>query len=208
MTYVPRAFRGETLDAQHDLIEANNFGQLIVAAANGLAVSHLPFRLDRERGEFGHLRCHVAKANPIWEDIERARVLAVFSGPHAYVSPDWYASPGLVPTWNYAAAYAHGQARLMQETELDQLLVDLTNAEEARITNKKPWSVDRVAPDVHASMRAAIVGIDISITKIDGKWKMSQNRNADDRAGAAAGLRAIGSPDSMAVAELIESLSD
>ena len=212
-TYVPRAFREEDLAAQHDLIEANSFGQLaqatreIVSGPDALGISHLPFRLDRARGVAGHLRCHVAKANPIWRTIEQARVLAVFSGPHAYISPDWYASPDMVPTWNYTAAYVHGRARLMEDSELDQLLRDLTDTEEARITDKAPWSVDKVAPEVYASMRPTIVGIDIAITTIDGKSKMSQNRLAADRAGAMAGLRGLGSPDALAVAALIEGAS-
>ncbi|MDA0341561.1 MAG: FMN-binding negative transcriptional regulator [Proteobacteria bacterium] len=204
MTYVPRAFHVEELSARQDLITDNNFGMLTVAGAEGLQVSHLPFLLDRDRGTFGHLRCHVAKANPIWREIEAAKLLAVFSGPHAYISPDWYANPDLVPTWNYTAAYVHGQARQMTDDELDTLLADLTVAEESRITNKTAWSVDAVPAETYEQMHRAIVGLDIAITAIDGKAKMSQNRGADDRAGVVEALQGLGTPDARAVAGLIE----
>jgi transcriptional regulator len=204
MTYVPRAFHVEELSARQDLITANNFGMLIVAGVEGLRVSHLPFLLDRDRGTLGHLRCHVAKANPIWCEIEAAKLLVVFSGPHAYISPDWYANPSLVPTWNYTAAYVHGQAREMTDDELDTLLADLTVAEESRITNKTPWSVDAVPAETYEQMHRAIVGLDIAITAIDGKAKMSQNRGADDRDGVVEALRGLGTPDAKAVAGLIE----
>lgn len=203
MTYVPRAFQLEEPDTAHGLIEDNNFGMLIAPGEDGMLVSHLPFVLDRDRGSHGHLRCHVAKANPIWRAVGVGPLLAVFSGPHAYISPDWYANPNLVPTWNYTAAYVHGDGRVMPGDALDQLLLDLTNAEEARITNKTPWSVDSVPEASLAPMRQAIVGIDIAITKIDGKAKMSQNRGKDDRAGVIRGLRGLETPEASAVAKIV-----
>jgi transcriptional regulator len=203
MTYVPNAFRVQELEAQHRLIQDHNFGMLIASGADGVRVSHLPFLLDVDRGAFGHLRCHVAKANPIWRAVEAGPLLAVFSGPHAYISPHWYADPNLVPTWNYTAAYVHGEARLMEGEALDTLLVDLTNAEEARITNKQPWSVDAVPETTYAPMRQAIVGIDITITAIDGKAKMGQNRGQDDRTGVVQGLKGLGTSDGLAVAALM-----
>jgi transcriptional regulator len=204
MIYAPPAFHVEELSARQDLITTNNFGMLIVAGTEGLRVSHIPFLLDRDRGSLGHLRCHVAKANPIWRKIEASSLLAVFSGPHAYISPDWYANPSLVPTWNYTAAYVHGQARTMANDELDTLLADLTVAEESQITNKAPWSVDAVPAETYEQMRKSIVGLDIAITAIDGKAKMSQNRGADDRAGVVEALQGLGTPDARAVAGLIE----
>ena len=203
MTYVPDAFRVQELEAQHRLIQDHNFGMLIASGTDGIRVSHLPFLLDADRGAFGHLCCHVAKANPIWRGIEAGPLLAVFSGPHAYISPDWYANPNLVPTWNYTAAYVHGEARLMEGEALDTLLADLTNAEEALITNKQPWSVEAVAQSTYASMRRAIVGIDIAITSIDGKAKVGQNRRQDDRAAAIQGLQGLGTSDGLAVAALM-----
>lgn len=206
MTYIPSAFRVQERDAAHRLIADNNFGMLITSGADGILVSHLPFVLDPDRGPHGHLRCHVAKANPIWRAVEAGPVLAVFSGAHAYISPDWYANPNLVPTWNYTAAYVHGAGHLMEGDAVDGLLIDLTTAEEARITNKAPWSVDSVPEASYAPMRQAIVGIDIAITRIDGKVKMSQNREPDDRAGVVAGLHGLATPQAAAVAALVEAV--
>jgi len=204
MSYVPSAFRINELSRSHDLIAANSFGLLIVETGNGPSLSHLPFLLDRERGSMGHLRCHVAKANAIWRDIADQPVTAVFSGPHAYISPDWYANPGLVPTWNYSAAYVTGTATIMDDSTLDSFLWVLSDREEGRIVGKKPWTMDRVDGDALAQMRKAIVGIDIGITRIDGKAKMSQNRGADDRKGVVGALRDLGGADALAVAALVE----
>jgi transcriptional regulator len=206
MTYVPSAFRIQESDAAHQLISDNNFGMLITSGTDGILVSHLPFVLDPARGSHGHLRCHVAKANPIWRAIEAGPLLAVFSGPHAYISPDWYVDPNLVPTWNYTAAYVRGEGRLMDGDALDILLTDLTAGEEARITNKTPWSIDSVPEATYRPMRQAIVGIDIAITSIDGKAKMSQNRGLDDRAGVIKGLRGLASADARAVAALVDAV--
>ena len=204
MSYVPSAFRIDDLAKSHELMAANSFGLLVVETGNGPSLSHLPFLLDRERGPMGHLRCHVAKANGIWRDIAGKSVAAVFTGPHAYISPDWYANPGLVPTWNYTAAYVTGTASIMDDSALDSFLWVLSDREEGRIPGKKPWTMDRVDADALAQMRKAIVGIDIAITRIDGKAKMSQNRGADDRKGVAGALRDLGGEDALAVAELVE----
>ncbi len=204
MTYLPDTFREDDRTAQHTLIADYNFGLLITTDGDVLQVAHLPFLFDATTGESGHLKCHVARANPIWRGIESATVLSVFTGPHTYVSPDWYASEGLVPTWNYMAAYVRGDARIMSDAELVDLLDNLVLQEEQRLGNEPPWSGRRIPPDSHADMRKAIVGIDIAITGIDGKKKMSQNRVAADRAGVVAALQGLGSPGSLAVASLIE----
>lgn len=204
MTYLPTAFRIDDQRDAHRLIQDNNFGILIASGADGIAASHLPFVLDPDRGAHGHLRCHVAKANPIWRALESGPVLAVFSGPHAYISPDWYASENLVPTWNYTAAYVHGEGRVMGAEALDTLLNDLTTAEETRLAGKAPWSVASVPEASLAPMRKAIVGIDIEITRIDGKSKMSQNRASGDRKGVVGALRDLGGENALAVAALVE----
>lgn len=206
MNYVPNQFRVEDLSAQHEMIAANSFGLLITESSDGPGMSHLPFLLDRERGSLGHLRCHVAMANKIWRGIAGKPVTAVFSGPHAYISPDWYANPNLVPTWNYAAAYVTGTATIMDDGALDAFLWVLSDREEGRIAGKKPWTMDRVDADALTQMRKAIVGIDIEITKIDGKAKMSQNRDAEDREGVVRNLRDLGSSDALAVAALVDAV--
>jgi transcriptional regulator len=204
MSYIPRAFQIEETGAAHRLIADNSFGLLIAPAGDGIEVSHLPFILDTDRGDLGHLRCHVARANPIWRALEGGPVTAVFSGPHAYISPDWYATPNLVPTWNYTAAYVQGVGRIMAEEDLRRLLVDLTASEETRIAGKAPWSVSSVPETALAPMYKAIVGIDIAITRIDGKSKMSQNRTEADRKGVVSALRAQGGGDAKAVADLVD----
>ncbi|MDG2284696.1 MAG: FMN-binding negative transcriptional regulator [Alphaproteobacteria bacterium] len=206
MNYVPNAFRIKDLTTQHELIAANSFGLLITETPDGPGLSHIPFLLDRERGSMGHLRCHVAMANKIWRGIADKPVTAVFSGPHAYISPDWYANPDLVPTWNYTAAYVTGTVAIMDDSALEGFLWVLSDREEGRITGKKPWTMDRVDADALAQMRKAIVGIDIEITRIDGKAKMSQNREADDRDGVVRNLRDLGTPDALAVANLVDTI--
>ena len=203
MTHVPDDFRNDDRSAQYTLIRDQNFGLLIHAGTGGLHVAHLPFVLDSGRGRLGHLRCHVARQNPIWHGLDGTGVLAVFTGPHTYISPDWYVNDGLVPTWNYAAVYVHGQARTMNDTALDHLLVDLVEQEEVRLVGKAPWAIDRVSVDLYATMRRAVIGIDIEITRLDGKSKMSQNRSAVDRAGVVAALEERNTPDASAVAALV-----
>ena len=204
MAYIPDAFAEFDRAALRALVTAHNFGLLIASDNTGMQVVHLPFLLDPERGHHGHLRCHVARANPIWRIVDTARLLAVFTGPHAYISPNWYRTPDLVPTWNYAAVYADGRGRVMDEPELDAALYDLAAQEEARLAAANPWTLDRISPETHAAMRRAIVGIDIAITGLHGKRKMSQNRSAADRAGVVDALRALDGPDPLAVASLID----
>ena len=146
MAYIPDAFAEFDRAALRALVTAHNFGLLIASDNTGMQVVHLPFLLDPERGHHGHLRCHVARANPIWRIVDTARLLAVFTGPHAYISPNWYRTPDLVPTWNYAAVYADGRGRVMDEPELDAALYDLAAQEEARLAAANPWTLDRISP--------------------------------------------------------------
>ncbi len=207
--YIPKpfAFPGGAERELQDLIEAHNFG-ILVAAGEPLEAAHLPFVLDRARGPLGTLIAHVARANPIWQRFapEQA-VLALFQGPHVYVSPDWYAAGGLVPTWNYLAVHAYGVPRVLEsEASVTGALARLTRTMEEGLAPKPPWTLAEIAaPSLKALMRG-IVAFEIEIERLEGKRKLNQNRTAADRAGVIRALEASGEPDGLAVARLMRRL--
>ena len=167
-------------------------------------VDHIPFMLDRNRGPHGTLVGHVARANPVWR--QPGRSVLVFQGPHAYISPGWYASKRehgkVVPTWNYAVVHAHGTPRAIeQRDELLAIVTRLTETHEA--AQRAPWKVADAPADFVAQMLNAIVGIEIPIDRLVGKWKVSQNRSACDRAGAQQALQASAREDDRAMGELV-----
>lgn len=185
--YVPAAFAQEDLGALHDLIDANDFGLLVSQGPDGLIASHLPFLLDRTRGAHGTLYAHVARANPQWRNIADGEAMAVFQGPHAYISPSWYKSHPSVPTWNYAAAHAYGRVTLIEDGAALQALVNkLVARHEA--SRAPAWSTDGLPQKFIDGMLRGIVGFEMTITRIDGKQKLSQNRSATDRRGVIAAL--------------------
>lgn len=165
----------------------------------------IPFLLDADRGKHGTLIGHVARANPVWQSLGETSV-AVFNGPQAYVSPNWYpskhANGKAVPTWNYAIAHAHGQARVVDDTQqLLQLLHRLTDQQEA--SQEQPWKVSDAPPDYITALLKAIVYIEIPVQRWVGKWKVSQNQPADNRQGVATGLRGSSLPSADAMAALV-----
>lgn len=202
--YVPRHFAEEDLASLHALIEGHRFGILVVTLDDRPEAAHIPFLLERGRGPFGTLRAHVARANPIWRAFESGReALAIFQGPHAYVSPDWYVSPDQVPTWNYLTVHAYGTPRLLEGNEVAHL-AELSAVNEAELAPKAPWTLDKLPAETVRALARGVVAFEIEIARLEGKAKLSQNRGADDLAGAAAGLRARGRENDLAVAELME----
>jgi transcriptional regulator len=200
MAFIPPAFRHDDPDDLAAMIHAYPFGLLIVNGDPLPQVAHVPFVLDRWRGDRGHLRCHVARANPVWKAVGGGMpVLVVFTGPNTYVSPDWYETEGGVPTWNYAAIYVEAVARPQDDGALASTVEDLSADREGTLAPKRPWTVDKMEPGSYAVMRRAIVGLDLEITSMEGKWKMSQNRKQVDAAGALAGLAERGTHDALAV---------
>ena len=191
--YQPPAFREDRLDVQHDLIRAHPLGLLITAGPAGLLANPFPFLLDAEASENGTLRLHVARANPQWQEFEAIEeCLVVFQGPHDYVTPSWYATKRetgkVVPTWNYATVHVWGQPRIMRDDAwLRRQLEDLTLSREGK--RAEPWKVDDAPAEFVAQQMRAIVGVEIPIRRIEGKWKMSQNRPQADREGVIAGFR-------------------
>jgi transcriptional regulator len=194
--YQPVAFREDRLEVQHALIRAHPLGLLITAGPAGLLANPFPFLVDPEDSDKGTLRFHIARANPQWRELEAVdECLVVFQGPHDYVTPSWYATKRetgkVVPTWNYATVHAWGRPRIVNDDVwLRRLLDDLTLSREG--AREAPWSVGDAPPDFVAAQMRAIVGVEIPISRIEGKWKMSQNRPEADRQGVIAGFREAG----------------
>ena len=190
--YVPSHFAESRVDVLYDLIRTHPFGALVVLASDGLDANHIPFEIDPEPAPFGTLRGHVARANPVWRDFStEVDALVLFQGAHAYISPGWYPTKKehgkVVPTWNYAVVHAHGPLRVIDDREwLRQFVGKLTDRHES--ARSDPWKVTDAPADFIDTMVSAIVGIEIPIAKLTGKWKVSQNRPEKDRAGVVAGL--------------------
>ena len=192
--YQPPHFRETRRDVLHGLIRAHPLGLLVSNGPDGPVANPIPFLLDADRGAFGTLRLHMARANGQWRALAEdpdTPVLAVFRGSDAYVSPSWYASKAehgkVVPTWNYAVVEARGRARVMDDPDwIARQIADLTRSHEQ--ARAEPWQVGD-APErfIEAQIRG-IVGVEIEIAALDGKWKVSQNRPVADRAGVASGL--------------------
>jgi len=208
--YEPPLHRVEDLAALHNLIRSRVFGLLISNGAEGILANSVPFVLDTTVSKLGTLKVHLARANPQWRDLEaRPDALIVFQGHDHYITPSWYATKRetgkVVPTWNYTMVQARGRARVMDEAWLAQQVEELTRTLEQR--RVEPWAVGDAPADFVAMQRRAIVGIEIEILDIKGKWKVSQNRNAADRAGVVSGLDALGDEDSRAMAGIVRETS-
>jgi transcriptional regulator len=189
-------FREDRVEVQHELIRAHPLGLLISAGPSGLMANPLPFLIDADNSERGTLRMHMARANPQWRELETVEeCLVVFQGPQDYVTPTWYATKRetgkVVPTWNYATVHAWGRPLIINDAAwLRRQLDDLTLSREG--VRPAPWRVDDAPPDFVAAQIEGIVGVEIPILRIEGKWKMSQNRPEADRAGVLAGFRERG----------------
>lgn len=204
--YQPDAFRETRPDVLHALIRAHPLGILVSSGLEGLDSNPVPFVTYPDEGPHGTLRGHVARANPQWRALEAdGRCLAVFQGPEAYITPSWYPAKRehgrVVPTWNYAVVEVRGTARIVADADwLRRQIDDLTALSEAART--EPWAVaDAPGPFVEAMLRG-VVGIELPIAAIAGKWKVSQNRPAPDRQGVAEGLAGEG-PAAAPMARLV-----
>jgi transcriptional regulator len=186
--YVPTVFAEKNLETLHALIEDHGFASLVSSTPDGIVATHLPIMLDRTRGAQGTLVAHLARANPHARALDGAEVLAIFLGPHGYISPAWYGQHPSVPTWNYAAVHAYGRARLIDEPErLDAMVRQLVRQYESG--RDKPWSADGLPANYMTGMLRGIVGVEVEIARLEGKLKLSQNRNADDRDAVIAALK-------------------
>jgi transcriptional regulator len=192
--YVPSAFRVEDRRALLDFVADHAFGTVVCAGSDGLDVSHVPFLVEEAPDGRITLLTHFARANPHVHSLASAGdVLAIFQGPHAYVSPTWYENHPAVPTWNYAVVHAHGRARPLDEAGLRSLLARLSAKYEAG--RPRPWRMDELAEDYVAKMLNAIAGFAIDVEKLEGKFKLSQNRPGRDAARVAEALESGGEAD-------------
>ena len=206
--YVPKHFEEPRVDVLHELIRARPLSTLVTLASGGLEANHIPLHLSAEPGPLGTLRGHVARSNPFWNDMAgNNQVLAIFHGPDAYITPSWYPTKAetgkVVPTWNYAVAHAYGTLRVVDDPVwLREHLETLTARSEAAFP--EPWRVSDAPRDFTQKLIGAIVGIEIGITRLLGKWKLSQNQSRINQAGVVRGLRASANPEAVSMAELVE----
>ncbi|HEV3121341.1 MAG TPA: FMN-binding negative transcriptional regulator [Isosphaeraceae bacterium] len=198
--YIPRLFNEPDLAKLHSFIEENSFALLVSQGHERLIASHLPILLDRSHGPHGRLFGHMARANSQWQEA-RGEVLAVFSGPHAYISPAWYEAEGVVPTWNYVAVHAYGKLELVEARAnlLEILRKSVTFFESARTS---PWNFDE-ADSALSKLLPTIVGFQITITRIEGKWKLGQNRPEEQRQSVIRVLEGRRDEDSQEIARLM-----
>jgi transcriptional regulator len=200
--YLPKHFEEPSTDILHALMDAVPLATLVTVGDDGLCADHVPLLLSPDPGPYGSLRGHVARANPLWRRAG-TEVLAIFCGPDAYISPSWYATKSetgkVVPTWNYVVAHASGTLTVYDDPNwLRAFLSALTERHER--TMPAPWSIDDAPAAYIDAQLKAIVGIEIPIARLIGKWKVSQNQPERNRQGVADGLRACGRD---ALAELV-----
>ncbi len=194
--YQPPHFREDRLEVQHDLIRAHPLGLVVTAGPGGLMANAIPFLVDPGSSEKGTLRGHFARANPQWRELAAvAECLVVFQGPQAYITPSWYATKRatgkVVPTWHYVTVHVWGRPTVFDEASwLRRQIDDLTRSRET--ARAAPWHVSDAPEDFIAAQANGIVGVEIAIARIEGKWKVSQNRPIEDREGVVAGLREAG----------------
>ena len=204
--YIPSSNAESRPEVLFDFIEANPFGALVTNTSSGLYATHIPFVCERGIGPNGTLRAHIARANRHHREPPTGEALVIFTGPEAYITPSWYPSkredPRTVPTWNYVAVHVYGALRWIEDPDyLRRHLEALTHAHEG--SRPHPWSVsDAPAQYIEQQMRA-IVGLELTITRLEGKWKMSQNRSAEDIDGVVRGLGESPSAEDRAVGAIV-----
>jgi transcriptional regulator len=205
--YVPTHFEETRVEVMHELMRAHPFASLVTLSSDGLSANHIPLELHPDPAPFGTLRGHIARANPLWRELSSdVNALAIFQGANRYISPAWYPTKEetgkVVPTWNYAVVHAHGPLRVIEDREwLRQLVGRLTDHHESN--RSQPWSVSDAPPDYIEKTLDAIVGLEMPIARLIGKWKVSQNRPTKDQAGVVENLGREGDESSKAMAELV-----
>ncbi len=203
MVYLPPLFTETRTEVLVEHIERHEFGLLVSHGTEGLIASQIPFLVERRDGRI-YLQGHLAHANPQVGDLDAGgEAFAIFQGPHAYISPSWYEPGPSVPTWNYTAVHAYGEVRTIADPDwLRGLVRRLTERHEAREPTP-PWQMQDLPDSYLESMLKSIVGVEIAVSRLDGKFKLSQNRPAADRPRIVAALERRDDPDSRAVARLM-----
>lgn len=208
--YRPEAFDEPELERLHALIRTRPLASLVTLNEDGLQASHVPLVLYKDEGKFGTLRGHLARANPQWKGIaESTEALCIFSGPDAYITPSWYQTKQetgkVVPTWNYVTVHAYGPMSIVTDRDwLHRNVSAITDQQEA--TRTDPWKVSDAPERFTETMLRGIVGFEIPITRIEGKWKASQNRLEVDRVGVIKGLNE-GDGDGREMARVVQERS-
>ena len=208
--YVPTDFNEDRVPVLHAAIREIAFGALVTLGADGMTASHIPMLIEPEPEPLGTLWGHLARANPQWQSVRHdVPALAIFTGPNAYITPSWYATKRatgkVVPTWNYVAIHAYGALRIIDDAAHARAhLARLTATHEAG--RRAPWAIDDAPEAFIAGMLKGIISFELTIERLEGKWKMSQNRPAEDRAGVVAGLKEEGG--SAEVAALVAAASE
>jgi len=206
--YVPAHFEETRLEVLHDLVRRLPLATVVTLDREGLNANHIPMELDPAPLPFGTLRGHVSRTNPMWRDFSSdVGALVIFQGPEVYITPSWYQtkqeSGKVVPTWNYAVVHAYGPLRIIEDPVWLRALVErLTDRNEAQ--RAEPWEVADAPGDYIEGQLRGIVGIEIPIARLLGKWKVSQNRPEADRKGVARGLQELGKSDARCMAELVD----
>ena len=209
--YLPSHFTETRSEVLHTAMRAHPFATLASLGPEGLVADHLPLQLVVDEHRRCRLLGHVARANPVWRTAANSEVLAIFHGPQAYVSPSWYPTKRehgkAVPTWNYVVVHARGRLATIEDPlRLRALLDDLVDHHEADLP--QPWRIADAPPEYIDKMLSAIVGIEIAVTALEGKWKLSQNQPEPNRTGVVAGLHDTGGADAGAIAALVAALPD
>lgn len=200
--YNPRSYRKENVSELHDFVRRYNFAALFTHKDGESFATHLPFMIDPDRGPLGTLVAHMARANPHWRAFAGAPPsLAVFMGPHAYISPAWYEEQATVPTWNYTLVHASGHVRLVEDTtRLREMVMRLVALHESPLGN--PWDVRKAESVIDVELKG-IVGFEIPIDRLEGKFKLNQNRSVEDREGVIRALEKSTHADEREVARLM-----
>lgn len=206
--YVPRPFAEADVPTLHGFMAQYGFATLVTNHDGAPFASHLPLLIDRDVGEYGALIGHMSRANPQWRGFgARTEALAIFHGPHAYISPSWYESQQVVPTWNYAAVHAYGEPRIVEDHAAVLALLERLVAENES-AGPAPWRIDSQTVAFRDSQMRGIVAFEIPIARLEGNFKLNQNKPEADRRGAAAGLRRTGDALALEVARMMEAGDD
>jgi transcriptional regulator len=205
--YIPKFNEEKRLDVMHGLIQAQPLATLVTMGSSGLFASHLPMVLEPGEGSYGTLRGHLSRANTQWRDFSPSvEALAIFAGPEHYISPSWYPEKRedgkVVPTWNFVVVHAYGPIRVIEDADwLRAHLEALTRQHEASFST--PWQVGDAPEDYTAALIKGIVGIELPIRRIEGKWKVSQNKSEETRRSVESGLEELGTAASLAMSDLV-----
>src|SRR5262245_55283588 len=209
--YVPPHFAEENLASLHEVIRGARLAPLVTLGSDGMEASHVPILLDAGEGPYGAIRGHVARGNPQWRRASaETPALAIFLGPDAYVTPSWYATKRetgkVVPTWNYLAVHAYGRIEFFEDPQrLRAIVTALTELHEGK--RAAPWAVTDAPADFIAQHLRGIIGFRLAIDRLEGKWKLSQNRPAADREGVVAGLEGEGGESEIALVRHMRDMS-